>query len=139
MLGNPHLPRRVGLSILIGIFAFPLHAQTMAPTVHAPSAASDPDVLGAERLFSAWMEGQIAYRGLPGVAVGVVSDQQLVWSKGFGYADLKAKRPMPPQTRFRMASNSKLFTAIAIMQLREEGKLRLDDPVIKYLPWFKSK
>jgi D-alanyl-D-alanine carboxypeptidase len=116
----------------------PLRAETVAPK--APTAiASDPDVLAAERLFSAWMEGQIAYRGLPGVAVGVVSDQQLIWSKGFGYADIKAKRPMTPETRFRMASNSKLFTAIAIMQLREEGKLRLDDPVIKYLPWFKSK
>src|SRR5258708_6399676 len=114
----------------------PLRAETVAPNAAPASVANAPDVLAAERLFSAWLEGQIAYRGLPGVAVGVVSDQQLVWSKGFGYADLKAKRPMTPQTRFRMASNSKLFTAIAIMQLREEGKLRLDDPVIKYLPWF---
>jgi CubicO group peptidase (beta-lactamase class C family) len=53
---------------------------------------SDADVLGAERLFSAWLEGQIAYKGLPGVAVGVVSDQQLVWAKGFGLADLQQKR-----------------------------------------------
>ena len=102
-------------------------------------SADDPDVLGAERLFSAWMEGQIAYRGLPGIVVGVVSDQELVWAKGFGFADLKAKLPMTPATKFRMASHSKLFTAIAIMQLREQGKLRLDDPVEKYLPWFKAK
>jgi D-alanyl-D-alanine carboxypeptidase len=101
--------------------------------------ADDPDVLGEERLFSAWVEAQIAYRGLPGVAVGVVSDQELIWSKGFGYADIKAKRPMTATTKFRMASNSKLFTAVAIMQLREEGKLGLDDPVVKYLPWFKAK
>ena len=46
---------------------------------------------------------------------------------------------MTPATKFRMASHSKLFTAIAIMQLREQGKLRLDDPVAKYLPWFKAK
>src|SRR5262249_47214476 len=99
----------------------------------------DPDVLGAERLFSAWMEGQMAYRGLPGVVVGVVSDQALVWGTGFGFADINAKLPMTPTTKFRMASHSKLFTAIAIMQLREEGKLRLDDPVEKYLTWFKAK
>jgi D-alanyl-D-alanine carboxypeptidase len=115
---------------------------TSALVAQAPPAAVDvatnPDVLGAERLFSAWMEGQIAYRGLPGIVVGVVSDQQLVWAKGFGYADLKAKIPMTPETKFRMASHSKLFTAIAIMQLREDGKLRLDDPVEKYLPWFKA-
>jgi len=108
-------------------------------SLSAANVASDPDVLGAERLFSAWMEGQIAYRGLPGVAVGVVKDQQLVWTKGFGFADVQAKLPMTSTTKFRMASNSKLFTAIAIMQLREEGKIGLDDPVVKYLPWFKAK
>src|SRR5436190_23758447 len=110
-----------------------------APRANTISVASDPDVLGAQRLFSAWIEGQIAYRGLPGIAVGVVSDQELVWATGFGFADLNMKTPMTPTTKFRMASHSKLFTAIAIMQLREQGKLRLDDPVEKYLPWFKAK
>ncbi len=76
---------------------------------------------------------------LPGVVVGVVSDQQLVWAKGYGFADIKAKLAMTSATKFRMASHSKLFTATAIMQLREQGKLRLDDPVVKYLPWFKAK
>src|SRR5215813_11581491 len=116
-----------------------LYAQPAPQDSEAANVANDPDVLGAERLFSAWIEGQIAYRGIPGVAVGVVSDQQLVWAKGFGFADIKAKLPMTPTTKFRMASHSKLFTAIAIMQLREEGKLGLDDPVSKYLPWFKAK
>ena len=109
------------------------------PAAARAAVAGDPDVLGAERLFSAWMEGQIAYRGLPGIVVGVVNDQELVWGKGFGFADINAKLPMTPATKFRMASHSKLFTAIAIMQLREEGKLRLDDPVAKYLSWFKAK
>ncbi|MEO8451196.1 MAG: serine hydrolase domain-containing protein [Gemmatimonadota bacterium] len=103
------------------------------------SAAADPDVQGAERLFSAWLESQILYRGLPGVVVGVVADQDLVWSAGFGFADIASKRPMTPATKFRMASHSKLFTATAIMQLREQGKLRLDDPVSKFLPWFQVK
>ena len=116
------------------------HAQPSASSsITKPSIAEDADVAGAIRLFSAWMEGQIAYRGLPGIAVGVVSDQQLVWSQGYGFADIKAKTPMSSATKFRMASHSKLFNAIAIMQLREEGKLRLDDPVVKYLPWFKAK
>ncbi|HWW81995.1 MAG TPA: serine hydrolase domain-containing protein [Vicinamibacterales bacterium] len=101
--------------------------------------ASDSDVQGAERLFSAWIEGQLLERGLPGMAVGVVADQDLVWATGFGFADIAGKIPMTPQTRFRMASHSKLFTATAVMQLREQGKLRLDDPVSKYLPWFTVK
>jgi len=103
------------------------------------AVADDPDVQGAERLFSAWMDGQIAYRGLPGIVVGVVSDQTLVWAKGFGYANVAAKQPMVPATKFRKASHSKLCTSTAIMQLREQGKIRLDDPVSKYLPWFKLK
>ena len=115
-----------------------LSAQAAAPDSIAARIAHDPDVLGAERLFSGWIEGQIAYRGLPGVVVGVVSDQELIWVSGFGFADTKAKLPMTAATKFRMASHSKLFTAIAIMQLREQGKLHLDDPVSKYLPWFKA-
>lgn len=121
-------------------------AVTLSLALLAPPAisgqstiATDLDVLGAERLFSAWMEGQIAYRGLPGIAVGVVYDQQLVWATGFGFADVARRVPMTAQTKFRMASHSKMFAAIAIMQLREEGKLRLDDPVEKYLPWFHAK
>ena len=113
-----------------------LRAQTAAP---ASSVTRDADVLGAQRLFSAWLEGQILNRHLPGIAVGVVADQELIWSAGFGFADTGKKMPMTPQTKFRMASHSKLFTATAIMQLREQGKLRLDDPVSKYLPWFQVK
>jgi CubicO group peptidase (beta-lactamase class C family) len=101
--------------------------------------ASDPDVQGAIRLFSAWLDGQIRERNLPGVAVGVVADEDLVWSKGFGLADVGAKTPVTPQTKFRMASHSKLFTATAVMQLREQGRLRLDDPVSSHLKWFTVK
>ena len=97
---------------------------------------TNPDVLGAERVFEAWMNAQLVYRGLPGVAVGVVFDRQLVWAKGFGSADVDAHSPITPATKFRMASHSKLFTSTAIMQLRDQGKVRLDDPVSKYLPWF---
>jgi D-alanyl-D-alanine carboxypeptidase len=105
----------------------------------AQSITTNPDVLGAERVFDAWIRAQISYRELPGVAIGVVSNQELVWAKGFGFADIDAHIPMTPATRFRMASHSKLFTSTAIMQLRDEGKVRLDDPVSKYLPWFKPK
>ncbi len=108
-----------------------------AQPVPAAAVSADGEVQGAMRLFTAWMEGQMLYRHLPGVAIGVVADQQLVWSKGFGFADVERQTPMTPQTKFRMASHSKLFTATAIMQLREQGRLRLDDPVSKYLPWFR--
>lgn len=130
------LHRTIALALLI---ATPALAQSAAAPPAATSIADNPDVQAATRLFGAWMEGQIAYRGLPGVAVGVVHDQQLVWSQGYGFADIAAKKPMTADTRFRIASNSKLFAAIAILQLREQGKLRLDDPVVKHLPWFTPK
>lgn len=135
----------LAMSLLLIVFASTSTAQSTSPAstpvvrVEPVNIANDPDVLAATRLFSAWMEGQISYRGLPGAVVGVVSDQQLVWSQGYGFADLKGKIPMNAATKFRMASHSKLFNATAVMQLREDGKLRLDDPVSKYLPWFKAK
>lgn len=101
--------------------------------------STNPDVQGAIRLFDAWMQGQMTHRAIPGVAIGIVSDQQLIWAKGYGYADMASKTPVTPATKFRMASHSKLFTATAIMQLREQGKLRLDDPITKYLAWFAMK
>jgi len=101
--------------------------------------ADDADIKGAQRLFTAWMEGQMTAKSMPGVVVGVIADQDLVWTSSFGMADIAAKRPMAAGTKFRMASHSKLFTATAIMQLREQGKVRLDDPVVKYLPWFQVK
>jgi CubicO group peptidase (beta-lactamase class C family) len=97
----------------------------------------NPEVAAGIRLFEAWMNEQMAYRGLPGIAAGVVYDQELVWARGFGYADVDRRTPAKPDTIFRMASHTKMFTATAIMQLRDAGKLRLDDPVSKYLPWFR--
>lgn len=129
-------------AIIAAAIAFAAPAAAQSPPSAPPSAppaisAQTPEIAAGIRLFSAWMDAQLAYRGLPGVAVGVVHDQQLVWAQGFGLADVASKRPMTADTRFRIASNSKLFAAIAILQLREAGKLRLDDPVAKHLPWFR--
>ncbi len=90
-----------------------------------------------EALLDAWITAQMAGQGLPGMSVGLVHDGQLVWAKGYGYSDTEKKTPASPATIYRMASVTKTFTATAIMQLRDAGKLGLDDPVSKYLPWFK--
>src|SRR5258708_14496468 len=111
-------------------------ALPLAGVAETASKQVNPDVAAGIRIFEAWMDEQIAYRGLPGVAVGVVHDQQLVWARGFGNDDVDRKTPLKPDTLFRMASHTKMFTAIAILQLRDAGKLRLDDPVSKYLAWF---
>lgn len=94
-------------------------------------------------LFEIWLKAHIAYRQQPGVSVAIVHDQELIYAKGFNFVDLEhakadnsASAEVKADSIFRIASHSKLFTAIAIMQLRDAGKLRLDDAVSKYLPWF---
>ena len=137
------MKRIISLALCLTLVSFGLQALSAVALAKAeqsaPAIAANPDVLAAQRLFTAWLDGQMISRHLPGVAIGVVADQELIWSKGFGLADTGKKVPMTPQTKFRMASHSKLFTATAIMQLREQGKLRLDDPVSQHLSWFTVK
>src|SRR3954453_9460243 len=71
---------------------------------------------------------------LPGAAVGVVHDGELAWSAHPGFADVASRRPADDATLYRIASITKTFTATAIMQLRDEGRLHLDDPVVAHLP-----
>lgn len=70
----------------------------------------------------------------PGLAVGVVRDGRLVFAKGYGLADLEHRVPITPSTVFDVASVSKQFGGMAIAMLVEEGKVRLDDDVRRYLP-----
>jgi len=119
----------MGKTVLALLFA--------AVTALGAEIAANPDVAGAVRLYEAWVQGQMLYRDLPGLAVAVVVDQDVVWTKGFGFADRSKPTPVTPRTLFRMASHTKLFTATAIMQLRDAGKLNLHDPVAKHLPWFR--
>ena len=102
----------------------------------AKNILTDDKVVSAIELFSAWTDAQMAYSGLPGLSIGVVLDQSLVWSQGYGYADVEQETPATAETVYRIASITKLFTSTAIMQLRDEGALQLDDPVSKHLPWF---
>lgn len=98
---------------------------------------SHSEVDSAIQLSQAWIESQMAYRGIPGISVGVVYDQDLLWAKGFGCSDLESRSPATPATLYRIASISKTFTATALLQLRDCGKLQLDDPIEKHLSWFR--
>ena len=71
---------------------------------------------------------------LPGLTIGVVLDGKLVHTRSFGLADVERRTPVSADTEFRIASMTKSFVAMAAMKLRDEGKLGLDDPVVKYLP-----
>lgn len=101
--------------------------------------SDDPRVASALNLLELWLDAQCAYEQIPGISVGVVHDQELLWSQGFGYSDLEQERPATPRTIYSICSISKLFTSIAVLQLRDQGLLRLEDPVGKHIPWFTIK
>ncbi|MGH9720860.1 MAG: serine hydrolase domain-containing protein [Bryobacteraceae bacterium] len=103
----------------------------------AAPVTDHPEVSAALSVFDAWAAATVAEREQPGLSIGVVYDQHLIWVKGYGHASLAARRTATPSTAYRIASISKLFTATAIMQLRDTGKLRLDDPVAQHLDWFR--
>jgi len=95
-----------------------------------------PEVADAVKLLDLWIGEQVAAGRAPGLSIAIVHDQELVWSHGYGYAELAAKRPATARTLYRIGSVSKLFTATAVMQLRDAGRLSLDDPVSKWVPEF---
>ena len=86
--------------------------------------------------IDAYVAGQVKDLNLPGLAMGIVHGDQIVHLQSFGIAD-PSGRPVTPQTPFMLASLTKSFTAVAIMQLVEAGQVELDAPVQDYLPWFR--
>ena len=108
----------------------------MSQKLTAQALAHYPEVATQLDLLCAWIEAQMAYKNQPGLSIGIVYDQALIWAKGFGFANLADRTPATPKTVYRIASITKLFTSTAIMQLRDAGQLQLDDPITKHLPWF---
>ncbi len=123
------LNRRIGKVLLLALL----------PWCALPVPAQES---GAVRLAQAWqridayIRQQMSNSRTPGLALAVTSREGLLHLATFGYADRKARRPVTPETLFQIGSISKSFTAIALLQLREEGKLELDAPLTKYWPWF---
>ncbi|MBZ0112397.1 MAG: beta-lactamase family protein [Thermoanaerobaculia bacterium] len=95
-----------------------------------------PQVAEALTLLDLWVDEQLAYFGAPSVVLGVVYEGELIWSKGYGFADLESKVPATTTTQYRLGSVSKIFTSTAILQLRDRGALSLDDPITRFLPNF---
>jgi CubicO group peptidase (beta-lactamase class C family) len=74
---------------------------------------------------------------IPGFAIAIVKDNEVVFSKGYGHRDIEAKKPVEPDTLFAIGSSSKAFTGAVVAMLVDEGKMQWDDPVTKFVPEFK--
>ncbi len=102
-------------------------------------SAEHPEIRAAIDLLEAWTEAHRVQRELPGISLGIVHDQSLLWARGFGRADVERGIPAGADSLYRVGSITKLFTATAILLLRDAGRLGLDDPLTAHLPWFDMK
>ncbi len=98
---------------------------------------SAAEIRAAIALAEAHLDYELRSRKIPGMSVGIVYDQALIWSRGYGYANLEKQIPADSRSVYRCASITKLFTSTMMMMLRDAGKLSLDDPLEKYAPEFK--
>jgi CubicO group peptidase (beta-lactamase class C family) len=117
----------------------PAFAQAAPPPAPAPAPASiaaDPKVAARLRAAEAWIETMIARENIAGASIAIVHDQQTVWSRGFGYANVERREPATPQTRYSVCSISKLFTSMAAMRERDAGRLDIDRPISDYVRWY---
>lgn len=90
--------------------------------------------------YITWLiKQEMAGADVTGLSIALVDEKGIVWSEGFGYADKEAEIRATPDTVYNAGSISKIFTAAAAMQLTEQGKLDIDQPLQKYLPEFSIK
>lgn len=89
---------------------------------------------GAESKVQAYLETEMKAQQIPGVALAVIRNGEIVLAKGYGYANVEHQTPVKPETIFQSGSMGKQFTATAVMLLMEDGKLAIDDKITKYFP-----
>lgn len=126
----------VALTVTAFVVSTPLAAQSPGRSAEpAASRGYAPAIDFARTLVKAMMEES----GTPGVSLAVGIDGKIVWSEGFGYADVEHRVPVWEDTRFRIGSVSKPLTAAALGLLYEQGRLDLDAPIQDYVPTFPAK
>ncbi len=116
---------RINKRISLFIFAIAIAANAFSQSL------PDSTIKKIDSLFAKWNNANS-----PGCTIGIVKNDVLVYSKGYGMANLEYGVPNKPETIFHMASVSKQFTAWSIILLARQGKLSLEDDIHKYLPWF---
>jgi CubicO group peptidase (beta-lactamase class C family) len=114
--------------------ASPVQTAAPKPQPTVPAEAHPLDKADLETFFDGILPLQMERSDIAGASVLVMKDGNLLLQKGYGYADVKSKKAVDPNsTIFRLASISKLFTWISVMQLEEQGKLNLDTDINRYL------
>ena len=127
-----------GLFLYIGATATPLHTdpQKVPSVMHvAPPQKWTVAVEQARQIVKNGAAGQ----NLPGVSVAVGVGDEIVWTEGFGWANLESRVPVTPDMQFRIGTASQAVTSAAVGVLLEKGRLSLDDEIQAYVPEFPKK
>lgn len=137
------LPARLVLPLAMLLVACPGKAPQVDPAPVPPASAAvtpapQPDELQTRlaRLAQRLEEARRKHH-VPGMAIAVVKDDQVVFAEGFGFADLESRREATPRTLFAVGSTTKAFTSTLVGMMVDEGKLAWDDPVSQHVPELK--
>jgi CubicO group peptidase (beta-lactamase class C family) len=114
------------------LLAYSMACLLCTPSARAqiPSSVAESQSAGIDSMVSA----EFAKDSFASMTVGVIANSQLAWTRSYGFADMKTHRLANRATVYRVGSITKMFTAVMLMQLVEAGKIRLSDPVERYLP-----
>jgi CubicO group peptidase (beta-lactamase class C family) len=128
------MKNRILSFILFSLVVFTSYAQILSPVVKAHPKVDDKRLAAIDTL----LKNYVAKNWLTGAVTLIVKDNQLIHYKGHGYSDAPTKKPIQADAIFRIMSQSKAITSLAILQLLEQGKLQLDQPIHQFIPEFKS-
>ncbi|ANF98814.1 hypothetical protein AR543_13790 [Paenibacillus bovis] len=122
--------------MLFTLLVFTLIGGVLLPYAGKTDAAPKQNASFSPAEVDQFMQQTMRKLHIPGASIAIVHGKKMIYAKGYGKAD-RAGKPVTPTTSFVIGSMSKTVTAAAIMQLAEQKKIRLDDPVQQYLPWFR--
>ncbi|MFN6962137.1 MAG: serine hydrolase [Pyrinomonadaceae bacterium] len=132
-------PRALALFLIIAVLfvtAFPSSAAAQQAAGAAAAANGSPYAAALQKI-EAKLDARRKELGIPGVAMAIVKDDEVIYLKGLGYKDLENRRAVTPDTQFAIGSATKAFTALTVLMAEDAGLLSLDDPPKKYLPYFR--
>ena len=119
-------------------FSFPLIVGCLfLPALAQAQLSKEPDLQTRLNVIEKAIESQRQTLHIPGVALVIVKDDKVIYSKGLGLRDMEHSLPVTPETLFCIGSSTKAFTAATVMMSEEDKKLSLEDSPKKYLSYFK--
>ncbi|MFT3695677.1 MAG: serine hydrolase domain-containing protein [Kofleriaceae bacterium] len=138
---------RYAAVVLIGCGSTAPVAKSPPPVVPAAQRFADTDLgnryddpdrkaklVAAAQTVDSAIADEMTKQHVPGLALGIVVDGELVYSKGYGVADVAANAPPDLDTAYRIGSLTKSFTSLSVLALRDDGALSLEDPLVKWVP-----